>query len=201
MTRSWSLVGERLTIPYEAPQGRRVNAMGLYITHGPKAGEFPFISLAQLPKARSKAPRQSLAERAAAQGVPVEEVGRIDAEVFLGFVWTAAGRPADAPPDWRRERPLVIVLDNYSVHTSTRVKEERARLEAANIRLFYLPPYAPELSRIEPVWQDVKYHEMPERSFPVVGALKRGVDAALARKAIELRAAHRETVHLCPGPV
>jgi len=200
MTRSWSLVGERLTVPYEAPQGRRVNVMGLYITHGPQAGEFPFISLAQLPQSRSKQPRQSLAERAAAQGVAAEEVGRIDAEVFLGFVWTAAGRPPDAPADWRRDVPLVIVLDNYSVHTSTPVKEERPRLAAANIRLFYLPPYTPELSRIEPVWRDVKYHGMSERSFSSVGALKGSVDTALARKAVELRAAHRETVQLSAGP-
>jgi transposase len=187
------LVGQRLTVPYEAPQGRRVNVLGLYFSHGPLAGEFQFVSYASLPKPKSKQPRQSLAERAAVHGLLAEEVGRIDSDVFLAFVWTVAGRPPDAPAGWRRERPLVIVLDNYQVHKSTQVKEERPRLAAANIELFYLPPYCPELSGIEPIWQDVKYNELPERSYAQAGGLKRAVDTALARKAIRLRQAHRQT--------
>jgi hypothetical protein len=199
MTYSWSLVGERLTIPYEAPQGRRVNVLGLYISHGPQAGRFSFASFGQLPKTKSKRPRKSLAERAVTEGLTAAELGRIDAEVFLEFVWTAAGRPPAAAREWQRERPLVIVLDNYSVHVSARVKAERPLLEAANIRLFYLPAYAPELSRIEPIWQDVKYRDMTERSFTTAGALKRGVDTALARKAVELQTAHRKSDQLLTG--
>lgn len=201
MTYSWSLVGERLTIPYEAPRGRRVNVLGLYISHGPEAGGFSCVTFGQLPKLKSKKPRKRLDERAAAEGLTVAEVGRIEAEVFLKFVWSAAGRPPDAPAPWRRERPLVIVLDNYSVHVSARVKAERPLLEAANIRLFYLPSYAPELSRIEPIWHDVKYRDMTERSFTTAGALKRAVDTALARKTVELRlAAHRQTEQLLTTP-
>lgn len=47
-----------------------------------------------------------------------EDVGKIDSEVFLAFVWQLGGRPTDAPPDWKRERPLVV--DNYSVHKGAR---------------------------------------------------------------------------------
>lgn len=108
----------------------------------------------------------------------------------------AAGRPADAPADWRRERPLWYVLDNYSVHRSELVRAETPRLAAAGIHLFYLPAYSPELSRIEPVWQDVKYHWLPVRSYAELGDLKRAVDQALARKATDLRSARRETAQL-----
>ena len=200
LSYSWSLVGQRLTIPYEAPRGRRVHALGLYFSHGPLAGKFSSVTFAQLPQRRGKRPRKSLAEDAAAHGVTVEEVGRIDSEVLLAFVWMVAGRPPDAPAGWRRERPLVIVLDNYTVHTSARVKAELPALAAANITFFYLPAYAPELSRIEPIWHDVKYYELTERSYAQVGDLKRAVDTALARKAIRLREAQQESTHLLLPP-
>lgn len=145
------------------------------------------MSWASLPQTRSQQPRKTAAERAQAHGLRPEEVGVIDSEVFLAFVWLVAGRPVEAAADWRRERPLVVVLDNYSIHKSQRVKDELAALTAANIRFFYLPAYSPELSRIEPLWQDVKYRKMTERSHARLGNLKQAVDVALARKAIELR--------------
>jgi putative transposase len=120
----------------------------------------------------------------------------IDSEVFLAFVWLVAGRPVEAAAGWRRERPLVVVLDNYSVHKSQRVKTELTALTAANIRLFYLPAYRPELSRIEPLWQDVKYRKLTTRSHAQLGNLKQAVEVALARKAIELR----QTAQSLPRP-
>jgi hypothetical protein len=161
--------------------------IGAYFTHGPQAGEFPFVSFASLPKRRAKQPRKTEAERAATHGLAAEEVGTLDAEVFLAFLWTIAGRPIEATGSWRRERRLVVVLDNYSVHKCSRVQAEVASLRKANIELSYLPAYSPELSKIEPVWQDVKYRRMPVRSHTKLGDLKRAVDTALAVKAVELR--------------
>ena len=180
-------------MPYEAPQGRRVNVMGAYFSHGPQAGAFQWVSYARLPQSRAKQPRKTEAQRALDHGLSPEEVGGLDSEVFLAFVWTLAGRPPEAAPVWRRERPLVVVLDNYSVHQSERVRAELPALQAADVYLFYLPAYSPELSRIEPVWQDVKYQELTQRSYPLLGDLKRAVDGALARKALQLREAHQET--------
>jgi transposase len=62
----------------------------------------------------------------------------------------------------------------------------RRTLNAANIELFYLPSYSPELSKMEPIWADVKYHELTRRSFEHLGELKRNVDNALLRKAKKL---------------
>jgi hypothetical protein len=178
-------------VRYEAPQGRRVNALGAHFTHGPHAGEFPFVTFASLPKSHAKQPRP-LAEQAAQHGLTEAEVGKIDSEVYLGFLWTVAGRPPDAPPGWCRERPLWYVVDNYSVHKSERVQAEAPRLAAAGIHLFYLPAYSPELSRMEPVWQDVKYHGLPARSYDRLATLKQAVDTALASKAIQLRTTRQE---------
>ena len=182
-------------IPYEAPQGRRVNAIGAYISHGVQAGQFTFATYAALPKSRAKQPRP-LAQQAAAHGLREEEVGPIDSERFLQFVWAFAGRPAVHAADWVRERPLSIWLDNYSVHKSDRVQAELPELEQAGITLHYLPSYCPELSKIEPICQDVKHHDMRDRSQTEVRALKEATEAALTQKAAELLASHEKTTDL-----
>ena len=189
-------MGERLRVPYEAPEGRRVNAIGVYFTHGVEAGRFAFETYATLPKSRAKKRRLSLEERAAAHGLRPEEVGPIDSERLVAFVWKIAGRPPVSRADWKRERPLVIWLDNYAVHKSERVQAERPLLERAGITLHYLPSYSPELSQIEPLWHDVKHHRMTERSHPEVGGLKRATEEALTKKAADLLAARQETANL-----
>lgn len=194
---SWSEVGKPRRVPYEAPQGRRVNTLGAYFSHGPQTGQFEFYSLVSLPASRGKQPLP-LAEQAAAHGLTAEEVGKIDAEVFLGFLWTVAGRPTDAGNDWRLERPVYFVVDNYSVHKCERVQQEQPALAAAGIYLFYLPSYTPELSRIEPHWQNLKGEGMPERTYSTAGELKKAVDVACLRKAKELRQIHPETPALVP---
>jgi hypothetical protein len=199
-TYTWYLQGERLRVPYQAPQGRRVNVVGAYFTHGLQAGRLDFQSWAVLPKSRAKTPRTTPQERAAAHGLSVEEVGPIDAQRLLAFLWQIAGRPADAAADWKRARPLVVALDNYSVHTGAAVTAARPLLAAANVHLLYLARYCPEQSEIEPLWNDIKQHHLPIRSFAQVAALKAAVDAALARKAQQLRQAHvKSTNSHCPA--
>jgi hypothetical protein len=195
-TYSWFPQGQRLRVPYQAPQGRRVNVIGAYVTHGPDAGRFAYRSWAVLPKSRAKHPRTTPAERAATHGLTVEEVGPIDAERLVAFLWHIAGRPADAAPTWRRVRPLVIALDNYSVHTGQTITAARPLLAAANVQLVYLARYCPEQSDIEPVWNDVKAHQLPIRSFAQVADLKHAVDDALAHKAHLLQHAHVKTTNL-----
>jgi hypothetical protein len=140
------------------------------------------------PKSRAKKARKAVAEQAAAHGVREEEVGPIDGERFVAFVWRVAGRPEVYPAGWKRERPLVIVIDNYPVHKGERVQQALTAWERAGMTLIYLPAYRPELSRIEPIWGAVRHHEMKRRGYPELAALKRAVEEALARKAEKLRA-------------
>lgn len=184
---SWFLKGQRLEVPYQAPQGRRVNAIGAHFTHGVEAGRLETQSWAVLPKSRAKQPRVSMAARAAAEGLKEEEVGPSDAERVVAFVWRIAGRPADAPAEWKRERALYVVWDNYAVHKSATVRAAQETWAAAGIHVVALAAYCPEQSGIEPVWNDVKQHQMPIRSFERVVELKHAVDHALACKAAQLR--------------
>jgi len=110
--------------------------------------------------------------------------------------WQVAGHPADAAPTWRRARPLAIALDNYSVHTGQAAAAARPQLAATNVELVYLARYCPAQSGIEPVWNDVKQHHIPIRSFERVDALKHAVDNALARKAHHLQHTHGKPTNI-----
>ena len=194
--RRWLLEGERLEVAYEAPHGRRVNVLGAPFTHGPAAGRFEYQSWARLPTSRARKQRKTLEELAAKHGLQAEEVGPITSARLLAFVWRIAGRPAGADAGWVREREVKVVLDNFSVHTSQTGEEDKAELARAGIALVYLPSYSPELSRIEPDWNDVKQHQLPVRRFEQVAELKRAVDDALMRKAHQLQQAPAKTTNL-----
>ena len=77
--------------------------------------------------------------------------------------------------------PRVVVLDNASLHTSRIIRGARVGLAAAGIYLYFLPPYAPELNKIEPVFRQVKYHEMPQRSFTSKSDPRMGVESGFER--------------------
>lgn len=52
--------------------------------------------------------------------------------------------------------PMVIVLDNASVHTAGIIQQCRAVWERRGLYLFFLPPYSPHLNIAETVWRHLK---------------------------------------------
>jgi transposase len=72
--------------------------------------------------------------------------------------------------------PRVVVFDDAGIHASKVVKAARPGLAKLGIFLYYLPPYSPELNRIEPVFKQVKHHEMPTRSFTSRADLRKAVE-------------------------
>jgi len=54
-------------------------------------------------------------------------------------------------------RPVFLILDGHPVHKSRAVKAFAASTDG-RLRLFYLPPYSPELNPDEQVWNHVKHH-------------------------------------------
>jgi transposase len=188
---TWSPVGQTLTVPFEANCGRRLNLIGGYFSHGPLAGHFEYALYLGLPKSRAKKTKGQIVRLP--EGVSQEEVGPIDGDRLVAFLWHLAGRPSVYSSDWKRVRPLYIWLDNYSVHTGKAVQEAIPSLEAADVHLMYLPAYSPELSEIEPIWNDIKYHEMTKRSFNDILELRAAARAALESKANKLMAARHKT--------
>lgn len=169
---TWARAGTRAVVPYEAPQGRRVNVLGALATAGPR-------------------PRLAWVSRRSGQG-------RLDSAAFLDFVARAVAElPAtwDAlPREYVRARPCTIVLDNYSVHRRAAVKAAAPALARAGVTFYFLPSYSPELNEIEPPWRHVKYDDLATRSFAAGEALHAAVDEALAKRA----AGFEHTPHKLP---
>jgi transposase len=140
---SWCLPGQRKRVPYEYPQGRRVNVLASYAPYGPK----PWLDA-------------------------------------LAFERTLT---SDDLTTYLKERlppaavPRVVVLDNASIHVSKVFKGQRQALARQGIYLYYLPAYSPELNEIEPVFKQVKHHEIPQRSHTskqeLRGSVEHGFDS------------------------
>jgi transposase len=67
---------------------------------------------------------------------------------FLGLLMNHVGKP------------LVVILDNASVHKSKETKPLLNLLQRKGLTLYFLPPYSPELNRIEKLWHKMKYEWM-----------------------------------------
>ncbi len=160
---TWGRRGHRVVVPYEAPQGRRVNVgRGAFAPYDPSRA----TTALRRPGAKRTAPTTRRP------------------------TWPSSARFAGLPPDparpGRRDRPCVVVLDNYSVHHSRAVKDGIPALTDADVNFCYLPPYSPELNPIEPVWRQIKYQDIPERSHKTDTALQLAVEAALTDRARRL---------------
>jgi putative transposase len=83
--------------------------------------------------------------------------------------------------------PRVVVLDNAGFHTSKVIRAARKGLADAGIYLYFLPPYSPELNRIEPVFRQVKHQEIPQRSHRTRIGLREAVEAGFTNYARKLR--------------
>ena len=55
------------------------------------------------------------------------------------------------------EKPLVVILDNASVHKAKANRHIIEFLETQGVKLYFLPPYSPELNRIEKLWHLMKH--------------------------------------------
>jgi transposase len=74
--------------------------------------------------------------------------GRVNGLVFTEFLKRLMHGAA---------RPVFLILDGGSYHHSRLVKDYVAGLDG-KLRLFFLPPYSPELNPDEQVWNYVKHH-------------------------------------------
>ena len=70
------------------------------------------------------------------------------ADVFVGFL------------HWLQQqvnKPLTVFLDNACIHKAKRIAPLIQWLERQGATLYFLPPYSPELNRIEQLWHKIKY--------------------------------------------
>ena len=127
MNYSWTRAGARKQIPYENPQGRRVNVLAAYCPHGPQPSLVWELARCSLVSSQ-----------------------------LVDFVQRLPRLP---------DKPLLIVMDNGSMHRSGVVKLALPMLREQRIYFYYLPTYSPELNDIEAIFGVIKRHELPERRY------------------------------------
>jgi len=74
----------------------------------------------------------------------------VNAAVFIDFLKRLI---ADS------EKPVFLILDNSPVHSSGEV-QKYVESSRRRLRIFFLPPYAPELNPDEHVWNYLKNHKI-----------------------------------------
>lgn len=69
-------------------------------------------------------------------------------------------------------QPTVLVLDNASIHRAALVHTRHAMWAARGLRLLFLPPYSPELNRIEILWRFCKHYWLPPQAYQTPQTLR-----------------------------
>lgn len=67
----------------------------------------------------------------------------------IAFIDTLAEQPHAVP--------RIVILDNAAIHKGDIMEKHRRRWAKKGLYLYYLPPYSPELNRIEILWKQAKY--------------------------------------------
>jgi transposase len=75
---------------------------------------------------------------------------------------------------------IFLVLDGHSAHKSAKT---RAFVESTRgrLRLFYLPPYSPELNPDEWVWHNIKHDRVGKMAARSLEEMKAGIEKAVER--------------------
>lgn len=59
----------------------------------------------------------------------------------------------------------VVVIDNAPIHRSKKFMAKIKKWKEQDLWVYYLPPYSPELNRIEILWRFIKYRWLPFDAF------------------------------------
>lgn len=82
------------------------------------------------------------------------------------LIWTTQQRPTiradviaffDQIAAQAHSVPRIVLLDNAAIHKGDVMNKKRRQWAKQGLHLYYLPPYSPELNRIEILWKHAKY--------------------------------------------
>ena len=79
--------------------------------------------------------------------------GRMNSKKFIEFLKRLI---------YKKQAPIYLIVDGHPVHKSTKVRQFVESTDG-KLKLFYLPPYSPELNPDEQVWNFLKNHNMGKK--------------------------------------
>jgi transposase len=74
----------------------------------------------------------------------------------------------------------VVLIDNASIHTSNLFKDNIDKWEKENLIIYNIPPYSPELNKIEILWRKIKYEWLDFSAYESFKSLKNALNNILA---------------------
>lgn len=98
-------------------------------------------------------------------------IGKMNAEVFISYCRSILHDDGGI---------VFLILDGHPVHRSRAVKEFAASTKG-KLRLFFLPPYSPELNPDEWVWKNVKHDRVGKTAITSFDDLRRKAESAMLR--------------------
>ena len=91
--------------------------------------------------------------------------GRVNAEVFVEYLRRLIHG---------RRRPVFLIVDGHPTHKSATVRRFVETVKD-RLRIFFLPPYSPELNPDELVWNDLKNHILGRMKITGPDQMRRAV--------------------------
>jgi len=76
-------------------------------------------------------------------------------------------------------KQTIVVIDNASIHHSELFNSKIGDWEKKNIFLLYLPPYSPELNKIEILWKHIKYYWLSFDAYKNFESLRENLNDVL----------------------
>lgn len=76
-------------------------------------------------------------------------------------------------------KDTIVVVDNAPTHTSRRFAEQMKIWEEKGLRIFFLPPYSPQLNPIELLWKFMKYYWIELDAYKSVKNMKEYVEKVI----------------------
>lgn len=77
------------------------------------------------------------------------------------------------------KKSTIVVIDNASVHRSELFSSKIGEWEEKNLFLLYLPPYSPELNKIEILWKHIKYYWLSFDAYKSFASLREKLNDVL----------------------
>jgi transposase len=78
-----------------------------------------------------------------------------------------------------KNKQSIVILDNAPTHTSELFQDKIEEWKTKGLTLYFLPPYAPELNRIEILWRFMKYHWINIKDYASTQALEEYINRVL----------------------
>lgn len=82
-------------------------------------------------------------------------------------------------------KKTIVVLDNAPIHKSKLFMINKAKWEEKDLFIYFIPPYSPELNKIEILWRFIKYQWLGFDAYTNFQKLKGSVETIIKKVGTE----------------